>query len=44
MAVDPALMVWVRTAKPLKTAAADSLPVVEYGYRLDFGPASLGPR
>jgi hypothetical protein len=41
---DPALVVWVKTARPLATDAADSQPVTEFGYRLDFDPASMGPR
>jgi hypothetical protein len=41
---DPALVVWVKTARPLATDAADSQPVTEFGYRLDFDPASIGPR
>jgi hypothetical protein len=41
---DPALVVWVKTARPLATDAADSQPVTEFGYRLDFDPNSMGPR
>jgi hypothetical protein len=33
---DPGLTLWVKTARPLKTDAADSQPVSDFGYRLDL--------
>ena len=43
-ASDPALVIWAVTARPVKTDTPDALPVAEFGYRLDFDPAPMGPR
>jgi hypothetical protein len=41
---DPALVIWARTARPLATDASDNDSVAEFGFRLDFDPAQMGPR
>jgi hypothetical protein len=41
---DPALVIWASTARQIRTDASDATPITEFGYRLDFDPAPMGPR
>jgi hypothetical protein len=41
---DPALTFWARTQRALDTAESGSEPVTDFGFRLDFSPAPIGPR
>lgn len=39
---DPGLIIWARTAAALPPSTSATLPVVEFGYRLDFDPDAMG--
>jgi hypothetical protein len=41
---DPGLRLWARTARSIDTAAADSQPALDFGYRLDLVQTPSGPR
>ena len=41
---DPALVIWAASPRPVTADTADTLPISEFGYRLDFDPAPAGPR
>ena len=41
---DPALVIWASTARQIRADASDAAPITEFGYRLDFDPAPMGPR
>ena len=35
---DPALVIWASTARQVRADVSDSVPITEFGYRLDFDP------
>jgi hypothetical protein len=41
---DPALTFWARTQRALDAGEPGSEPVTDFGFRLDFSPAPVGPR